>query len=38
MEQQIKFDEHSKIAGLYINRLKNGNETLSGSNGEIRIR
>jgi UPF0755 protein len=22
MEQQIKFDEHSKIAGLYINRLK----------------
>ena len=24
MEQQIKFDEHSKIAGLYINRLKKG--------------
>ena len=24
MEQQIKFDEHSKIAGLYINRLKMG--------------
>ncbi|MDG1439712.1 MAG: endolytic transglycosylase MltG [Flavobacteriales bacterium] len=24
MEQQIKFDEHSKIAGLYINRLKRG--------------
>ena len=22
MEQQVKFDEHSKIAGLYINRLK----------------
>jgi UPF0755 protein len=22
MEQQLKFDEHSKIAGLYINRLK----------------
>ena len=24
MEQQIKFDEHSKIAGLYINRLQKG--------------
>ena len=24
MEQQLKFDEHSKIAGLYINRLKKG--------------
>ena len=24
MEQQIKYDEHSKIAGLYINRLKKG--------------
>ena len=24
MEQQLKFDEHAKIAGLYINRLKKG--------------
>ena len=24
MEQQLKFDEHPKIAGLYINRLKKG--------------
>jgi UPF0755 protein len=24
MEQQLKFDEHSKIAGLYINRIKKG--------------
>ena len=27
MEQQIKFDEHSKIAGLYINRLQKWHET-----------